>query len=250
MTDLLDKHGGFRKLHSFTLATIVQLETRRFCQRFLTYDRRKAADGFYDPQGRQYDQMIQAARSGRQNIMEGSQRAATSKETEMKLTDVARASLTELRGDYEIFIMDQNQDPWSINRDEAKAIHAVSLDKPSFIRDTVHESSRHIRRQREKYAKWLDDDDAVVVANAMHIIIGRAVYMLQKQIEAQGEIFERTGGFRERLTTKRVETRHQREQTEAPECPDCGQPMRRRKSTKGEFWGCSTYPDCRGTRPV
>ena len=68
---LFDKHGGFRRLHSFTLATIVQLETLRFCRRFLTHDHREADDKFYDPKGRQYDQMTQAARSGRQNIIEG-----------------------------------------------------------------------------------------------------------------------------------------------------------------------------------
>jgi len=104
MSELFDKHGGFRKLHSFTLATIVQLETLHFCRRFLTFDHREVGTKFYDPKGRQYDQMSQAARSGRQNIIEGSERASTSKHTEMKLTDVARASLSELRGDYEVFI--------------------------------------------------------------------------------------------------------------------------------------------------
>ena len=112
MSELFDKHGGFRRLHSFTLATIVQVETLRFCRRFLTFDHRDATIKFYDPKGRQYDQMTQAARSGRQNIIEGSERSSTSKDTEMKLTDVARASLSELRGDYEIFILDRSQLPW------------------------------------------------------------------------------------------------------------------------------------------
>ena len=68
MPELFDKHGGFRRLHSFTLATIVQIETLRFCRRFLTFDHRDVGEKFYDPKGRQYDQMTQAARSGRQNI--------------------------------------------------------------------------------------------------------------------------------------------------------------------------------------
>ena len=102
MPELFDKRGGFRRLHSFTLATIGQLETLRFCRRFITQDPRESGAKFYDPKGRQYDQMTQAARSGRQNIIEGSERSATSKDTEMKLTDVARASLSELRGDYEM----------------------------------------------------------------------------------------------------------------------------------------------------
>ena len=122
MSELFDKHGGFRKLHSFTLATIVQLETLRFCRRFLTQDHREAGGRFYDPKGRQYDQMTQAARSGRQNIIEGSERSSTSKDTEMKLTDVGRASLSELRGDFEIFILDRGELPWSCHSPEALSL--------------------------------------------------------------------------------------------------------------------------------
>ena len=118
--------------------------------------------------------MTQAARSGRQNIIEGSERSATSKDTEMKLTDVARASLSELRGDYEIWILDRGQLPWSVHSPEAKAVNAISLDPASFTDDMVHESAKHAMEQRKKYARWLDADDAVIVANAMLIVIGRA----------------------------------------------------------------------------
>jgi four helix bundle suffix protein len=249
MSALFDKHGGFRRLHSFTLATIVQIETLRFCRRFLTHDVREAGAKFYDPKGRQYDQMTQAARSGRQNIIEGSERSATSKDTEMKLTDVARASLSELRGDYEIVILDRNQLPWSVHAPEAQAVNAISLDPAPFADDMVHESAKHALAQRQKYATWLDVDDAVVVANAMHVIIGRALNMLKRQIEAQGQAFEATGGFSERLMAKRIEARA-KDQPASPACPLCGQPMRQRKSAKGAFWGCSTYPDCKGTRQV
>lgn len=249
MPDLFDKHGGFRKLHSFTLATIIQIETLRFCRRFLSYNARESDTKFYDPKGRQYDQMTQAARSGRQNIIEGSERSSTSKDTEMKLTDVARASLGELRGDYEIFILDRNQLPWSVHSQEAKAVNALSLDPAPFTDDMVHESAKHAQEQRKKYAKWLDADDAVVVANAMLIIIGRALNMLKKQIEAQGRAFEETGGFSERLTAKRIEAR-EKDVPPSPECPQCGKPMRRRQSARGDFWGCSAFPDCKGTRQV
>ncbi len=250
MSDLFDKHGGFRRLHSFTLATIVQLDTLRFCRRFLTQDPREAGTKFYDPKGRQYDQMTQAARSGRQNIIEGSERSATSKDTEMKLTDVARASLSELRGDYEIFILDLGQLPWSVHSPEAKALNAISLDNAPFNDDMVHESAKHALEQRKKYAHWLDAGDAVVVANAMLIIIGRALNMLKSQIESQGKTFEETGGFSERLMAKRIEAREQEKTVAAPDCPQCGKAMRRRQSARGDFWGCSTYPDCKGTRPV
>lgn len=251
MPDLFDKHGGFRKLHSFTLATIVQLETLRFCRRFLTFDHREAGKKLYDPKGRQYDQMTQAARSGRQNIIEGSERSATSKDTEMKLTDVARASLSELRGDYEVFIIDRGELPWSVHSAEAKAVNAISLDKPPFTDDVVHESAKHALVQRKKYARWLDSDDPMVVANAMLIVIGRAMNMLNSQVEAQGKAFEETGGFSERLMSKRLEARDtQRIDPDAPECPLCQKPMRKRKSAKGEFWGCPGFPECRGTREM
>jgi restriction system protein len=251
MPELFDKHGGFRKLHSFTLATIVQLETLKFCRRFLTHDHREAGAKFYDPKGRHYDQMTQAARSGRQNIIEGSERSATSKDTEMKLTDVARASLGELRGDYEIWILDRGQLPWSVHTPEAKALNAISLDDAPFKDDVVHESAKHALAQRKKYARWLDAEDDLVVANAMLIIIGRALNMLKSQIEAQGAAFEATGGFNERLMTKRLEAREKsRAPADGPECPQCAKPMRRRKSAKGEFWGCAAYPECKGTRPA
>lgn len=249
MPELFDKRGGFRKLHTFTLATIIQLETLRFCRRFITHDHREAATKFYDPKGRQYDQMIQAARSGRQNIIEGSERSATSKDTEMKLTDVARASLSELRGDYEIWILDRSELPWSVHSPDAKAINAISLDAAPFTDDMVHQSARHALDQRMKYARWLDSDDDLIVANAMLIIIGRALNMLKSQIEAQGEAFTETGGFSERLMSARLAAR-ENNQEPSPECPLCKHPMRKRRSTKGEFWGCSDFPDCKGSRPL
>ncbi len=251
MGELFDKHGGFRKLHSFTLATIVQLDTLRFCRRFLTQDPREARAKFYDPKGRQYDQMTQAARSGRQNIIEGSERSSTSKDTEMKLTDTGRASLSELRGDYEIFSLDRGGLPWSVHSPEARAVNAISLDPASFTDDMVHESAKHALAQRRKYARWLDAEDPMVVANAMLIIIGRALNMLKSQIAAQGAAFEQTGGFSERLTARRIQIREERLRAEpSPKCPQCGKPMRRRKSAKGEFWGCAGFPECKGTRPV
>ena len=69
MSELFDKRGGFRKLHTFTLATIIQLETLKFCRRFITQDPREAGDKFYDPKGSHYDHMTQYARSGRHNII-------------------------------------------------------------------------------------------------------------------------------------------------------------------------------------
>lgn len=100
MEKLIPQHGGFRKLKSFQLARLVYDITLRFCNRFVT------------TRSRTHDQMVQAARSGVQNIAEGSQASGTSKKTELKLTNVARASLEELRLDYEDFLRQHQLLKW------------------------------------------------------------------------------------------------------------------------------------------
>src|SRR5215467_8421257 len=97
---LIPKHGGYRKLKSFQIAQLVYDVTVRFCDRYI------------DPRSRTHDQMVQAARSGVQNIAEGSQASATSKKSELKLTNVARASLEELRLDYEDFLRQRDLPKW------------------------------------------------------------------------------------------------------------------------------------------
>jgi len=239
MSNRFSKSGGYRKLHSFTLATIIQLGTLRFCEKFLN---RKN-----DPCGRQFDQMTQAARSGRANIIEGSERSATSKETEMKLTDVAKASLGELRGDYEMWLLKQGKLPWQRTSEDAQAVLEMCLDNAQLGEDSQYDSAVHLLAQEKKFARWLDSENSSTVANAMLILIMRAISALTGQLEAQGEIFKEEGGFREKLTAVRIDARAQQEN--APDCPLCGKPMCKRKSAKGKFWGCMKYPDCKGTRP-
>ena len=97
---LIPKHGGYRKLKSFQIAQLVYDITVRFCDRYI------------ERRSRTHDQMVQAARSGVQNIAEGSQASGTSKKTELKLTNVARASLEELRLDYEDFLRQRELPMW------------------------------------------------------------------------------------------------------------------------------------------
>ena len=240
-----DPTSGYRRLDSWIMASIVQLATLKFCEKFLT---RKI-----DPTGRQYDQMTQAARSGKVNIVEGSARSATSKETEMKLTDVARASLNELVSDYEDWLLRQELVPWHINSKEAKAVFAVWLDRPDYKEDWVHESCVHLLKQKHKFDTWLLSDDSVVVANCLIILIRRTMKMLAGQLQTQVDTFEQTGGFRENLTKIRTDAKAKNEN--APTCPKCGKPMTTRKATTGknagkEFWGCTGYPECTGTKKV
>ena len=240
-----DYSGGYRTLDSWVLANIAQLATLRFCKKFLTRD--------FDPTGRQYDQMTQAARSGKANLVEGSARSGTSKETEMTLTDVARASLAELQSDYETWLLSSGQTPWHRDSADAKAVYAVRLDPADYGNDFVHDSCAHVLEQQKKFAKWLDSENHATVANALIIIIARARRTIMRQMEAQGDDFATRGGFREKLTTVRTETRAQQE--DAPACPDCDAPMKRRKAKTGpnagkEFWGCTAYPKCKGVRQI
>jgi len=236
---IFSKSGGYRKLHSYAFATIIQLGTLRFCSKFLNRTN--------DPCGRQYDQMTQAARSGRVNIAEGSERSATSKETEMKLTSVAKASLAELLNDYEMWLLNLGLAPWKRASPEAQAVSAINPDPAVLGEDSLHDYAVHILAQAKRFALWIESDDSATVANAMLILIARTLGMLNNQLGAQGEVFKEDGGFREKLTAVRVEARAARE--DAPTCPTCDKPMKKRNSSRGEFWGCTGYPECKGTRP-
>ena len=236
-------YGGYWWLDSYVMAEIGYLATRRFCKSFLNRTN--------DPCGRQYDQMTQAARSGCANTVEGSARNATSRETEMKLTDVARASLAELQNDYVSWLLEKEIVPWPKTSAEAQAVYAVRLDRPTYGQDVVHDGCVHILAQKKKFAAWLDSADDTVVANALLILIARVINMLNHQMESQGEQFKEEGGFREKLSGIRHEVMAARE--EAPACPECGAPMRKRTARSGKnpgqpFWGCSKYPACEGIR--
>jgi four helix bundle suffix protein len=237
--------GGYFRLDSWILANIVQLGTQRFCKLFLNRTN--------DPCGRQFDQMTQAARSGCANIAEGSARRATSKETEMRLTDVARSSLAELAGDYLNWLLQEEKVPWGKETPEARGVYAVRLDKAEYGEDVVHDACLNILAQQRKFAQWLNADSDEIMANALLIIIARVINMLNHQMEKQGETFKEEGGFREKLTGIRVEARAK--QDGVPACPDCGKPMARRTAKSGKnpgkvFWGCTGYPDCKGVREV
>lgn len=247
MTRLFDKCGGYRALYSFTYATLVHLGTIAFCKRFIPYRD--------DPLGKTTGQMIGAARSGRQNIIEGSERAATSKETEIKLTDVARASLGELLGDLEIFLAERGAVPWSIKSEQHRRLSAIRIEQFAHTDDELHDYWTYFAGVRAKFADWLGNDDPVVVANALIVLTLRAMAMLSGQVRQQGATFEREGGFRERMSKRRIEVRDAQAAADAPPCPECGKSMRMRTAKSGKragtaFWGCIGYPECKGTREI
>src|SRR5678816_598385 len=116
-SDLFSPHGGYRQLKSFQHAELVYDVTVRFCDRYI------------DKRSRTHDQMVQAARSGRQNIAEGSQASGTSKKTELKLVGVARASLEELLLDYEDFLRHRGLALWGKTHPTAEVVRRLAYEK-------------------------------------------------------------------------------------------------------------------------
>ncbi len=226
--------GGYRELRSFQIATIIYDATYWFCERFL------------DPRSRMSDQMIQAARSGRQNIAEGSRASATSSQTELRLVNVARASLDELLLDYEDFLRHRHLRQWGPEDPEALAVRRVGQQMP----DNLTDEQRYAR-----YAQWLNHENPAIRANALICLINQANYLLDKQIASLETQFIEEGGYSEQLATARLAERNRKKQEQTPDaipvCPECGKPMVLRTAQKGksagkQFWGCSGYPDCKG----
>lgn len=172
MSDLFPQHGGFRKLRSFQVAQQVYDATVIFCNRFI------------DRKSRTHDQMVQAARSGVQNIAEGSLASATSKKTELKLTGVARASLGELLLDFEDYLRQHGLAQWK--KDDPKAIKA--------------------RSDRSDKSDWSGKNDEEF-ANSMICLINQASYLLWKQMQRLEQDFIKEGGFTEHLYKARKQNR-------------------------------------------
>ena len=201
-------------------------------------------------------QLATQARSAPANIAEGNSRHATSKETEMKLTDVARATLSELANDYLNWLLRHESIPWSVNSPEYQAVSRIALDRPAYKDDVQHQSSIHILAQKHKFDAWLKSDDSLAVANCLLVLCNRLILMITRQIESQLDTFRVEGGFTEGLTAERLAYRKgQSVKADAPTCPVCGKPMIKRVAKKGvnsgkEFWSCSSYPECNGTRRI
>lgn len=216
MTDkepLIPKHGGYRKLKSFQIAQLVYDVTVRFCDRYI------------NRRSRTHDQMVQAARSGVQNIAEGSQASGTSKKTEMKLTNVARASLEELRLDYEDFLRQRGLPLWGPDYPALVRFRARRCSSLEDVRVWL-EVERGLERHTDEHGLTRTGTDrkdgdslsvsvsdgpcqavrpcqslpsSVFVANAALSLLNLCCHFLDRQIMAQAKSFENEGGFTERL---------------------------------------------------
>jgi four helix bundle suffix protein len=173
-------HGGYKNLLSYQKAEIVYDATVHFC------------NSFVDRRSRTHDQMIQAARSGKQNILEGSMAAGTSKETEIKLTNVARASLEELLTDYRDFLRVRGIEEWPVDHPYARRLRELNR-----VRKATYAT----------FQKGIENPDPAIAANVIIGLIRVTSYLLDRQIRRLEKIFLEEGGLRERMTRARVETR-------------------------------------------
>jgi len=177
---LIPPHGGYRELQSYKMSEIVFDATAVFCDRFI------------DRRSRTHDQMVQAARSGKQNIAEGSMASGTSKKTELKLVGVARASLEELLLDYRDFLRQRGLPLWGKDHEQAQKVR-----KLAYAKD----------RSYTTYKTYLEASPPEVAANTMVCLIHQTNYLLDQQLRALEKYFLKDGGFTERLYNARSKAR-------------------------------------------
>ena len=189
-------HGGYHNLLSYRKAEIIYDATVFFCDRYI------------DRRSRTRDQMVQAARSGKQNIVEGSMASGTSKETEIKLTNVARASLEELLEDYRDFLRTGGLRLWEKESKEALFVRGLGRSKGPGTVGTSETSERQIHLSQESYETYrpfIETRPPEVVANIIICLIHQATYLLRRQLGQLERAFLREGGLRERMTRARLE---------------------------------------------
>ncbi len=180
----IPRHGGYENLITFQKADIIFHGTKFFCNKYISkFDRT-------------FDQMVQAARSGKMNILEGSEASATSKETEIKLTNVARASLKELREDYKDFIIFNKLTLW----DKTHPYYNALTEKHLVLNPTY-----------ELYQKGIESDNPEVAANVLYSLTNITHFMLKQQLKRLEADFLKEGGLRERMTRARINYRRKEE---------------------------------------
>ena len=174
---IIPPRGDYQTLHSFHKAEVVYDITFRFAHKYL-------ARG-----DRTIDQMIQSARSGKKNILEGSKAARTSKETEIKLTNGARASLEELLDDYRDYLRVRDHPEWDKNSKEALYVRRLGRKTPQTY---------------ELYRQFLETRPPEVIANIAICLIHQANYLIDQQLLRLEQDFVKEGGLRERMTRARI----------------------------------------------
>ena len=199
----IPQHGSYKKLLSYQKSVIIYDCTFIFCKKyFRKYDRT-------------IDQMVQAARSGKQNIIEGSMASGTSKETEIKLTNVARASLEELLEDYHDYLRVGEYELWDKNSKEASYVRKLSsgkipipkIEEQTHLSQESHKSHPPEEELRLVFVNFFKTRPANVSANIAICLINQCTFLLNRQISKLEEEFVTKGGLRENMYNARVNYR-------------------------------------------
>ena len=180
---LIPPHGGYRELQSYQMAEIAYDGAVVFCDRFIS------------KRSRTHDQMVQAARSGKQNIAEGCMASGTSKKFELKLIGVARASLEELLLDFQDYLRQKGLALWGKDHPKAKKVRGLCYKE---------------NRSYKTYRTYIEENSAEIAANTMVCIIHQTNYLLDQQLRSLEKEFLKEGGFTERLYRTRTQMRNQR----------------------------------------
>ncbi len=245
---IIGHFGGYRQTYAFGYICLVYHATTLFCRRNFDY---KA-----DPLGKTAGQMIGAARSARQNLVEASARAGTSQEQELRQLDVAKGSLDELAGDFETFIIDADQVPWSVDDPLSVEMSGLKIDPFTEKENLPYKHGLYIQAMRKRFAAWLENPDPMIAANSILIAIRRASALVYKMMLRDVTGIIDNGGFSERISKARIESRNEASaEPGSPRCPKCGGPMKKRIARKGmnagnPFWSCMAYPKCNGTQKI
>lgn len=182
---IIPAHGGYRELKSYQMAEIIYDATAVFCDRFI------------EKRSRTHDQMVQAARSGKQNIAEGSMASGTSKKTELKLMGVARASLEELLVDFQDYLRQHGLPLWGKEHPRA-----------SEVRKLCYAGNRSYLTYKTYFEAPAPAETA---ANALACLVHQANYLLDQQLRSLEKEFLETGGFTERLYQARLKRRQEQD---------------------------------------
>jgi ssDNA-binding Zn-finger/Zn-ribbon topoisomerase 1 len=246
---------GSPDLRVFRITTVIYEATLQFCGRFL------------EKRSRMVEPMIEAARSARQNLADGSRASGDLFQTESRLVDLARASLDELLLSYEDFLRQRGLRQWTNEDPQAQAVRALALRGPSSASD---------RSGLHDYAIWLETTAPGLVANAIICLIHQANDLLHQRTRVPEHAPSTADGARELQSEPHASTRFPESLRQsatdpgpadsptrptsayipgAPGCPKCGKIMALRTVRKGtrpgsQFWGCSAFPNCKGVRNI
>lgn len=257
------EQGGFRRLDVFLFGTLLQLETNRFCERFLSVSD-AGSDWFVEP-------LTRLSRQARSELLEGWEGGSSPQEKQH--LESAQRLIRELQGEYEMWLLTHGQAVWPKESEEARAVSEWRLDPKEEWTDALHDFGVYLLAQQRRFQQWTQGDDARA-ANALLLLCKRTVFLLTRLLTKPQEnagtgerVGERTNERSAAYLREVADARWERQKEyldrmdepephdSSPACPLCGKPMRKMVAKRGPnagrpFWSCTDYPNCKGSRRV